>query len=282
LIAGEKMTKKITLLLILIFTIGLKTLVSQVSIAPVFVFMDDRNRFSSFVVLNGSNQNQEISVDFLFGYSSTDSLGNGFMVYDDPAAFEKYSVTDWVRASPRTFVLEPGQRQTVRINARPPQTIADGMYWTRIRTTSNPQIPSVDDLAVEGVRTQITFRFEQVTALFYKKGALSTGLNLSNIRAERDDNQLFTMVDVVRTGNAPFFGSAQISVRSSDNRVVAENTFPVSIYFDGTRRFSIPVDRFQAGTYTIETRFESQRNDMPSQDIVQISPVSQSARVVIP
>jgi len=276
------MTKKITLLFILTLTIAVKSLVSQVSIAPVFVFMDDRNRFSSFVVLNGSNQNQEISVDFLFGYSSTDSLGNGFMVYDDPEAYAKFSVTDWVRAFPRTFVLEPGQRQTVRINARPPQEIADGMYWTRIRTTSNPQIPSVDELAVEGVRTQITFRFEQVTALFYKKGNLSTGLNLSNIRAVKDENQVSTMVDIVRTGNAPFFGSARIAIRSSDNRVVAENSFPVSIYFDGTRRFSIPVTGLQSGTYTIETRFESQRNDMPSQDIVQVTPITRTATVVIP
>lgn len=266
----------------LLFTLLVKTALSQVSIAPIFVFMDDRNRFGSFVVLNGSSQNQEISVDFIFGYSSTDSLGNGLMVYDDPEVFAKYSVTDWVRAFPRTFVLEPGQRQTIRINARPPTEIADGMYWTRIRTTSNPQIPSVDDLAVEGVRTQITFRFEQVTALFYKKGNLTTGLNLSNIRAERNENQVAALVDINRTGNAPFFGSAHITIRNSDNRVVAESSFPVSIYFDGTRRFSIPVDGLQSGTYTIDTRFESQRNDMPSQDIVQMTPVTQSAIVLIP
>jgi P pilus assembly chaperone PapD len=270
------------LLLALFLTLsGSVVVLSQVSIAPVFVFMNDNNSFGSFIVMNGSNQNQEIAVDFVFGYSSTDGAGNGFMVYDDSTAYKQFAATDWVRAFPRNFVLEPGQRQTVRITARPPQGLSDGLYWTRIRTASNPQAPSIDELAVEGVRTQITFRFEQVTALFYKKGSINTGIRLNNIRGERTDNGFSALVDVYRSGNSPFFGSASITLRDASNRVVAENSFPVSIYFDGTRRFTIPVE-LSTGDYTVDVRFESQRGDMPSQDIIQTAPVSQSARVILP
>jgi len=254
---------------------------SQVSIAPVFVFMNDNNSFGSFVVMNGSNQNQEIGIDFVFGYSATDQSGNGFMVYDDSVAFRKFAATEWVRAFPRNFVLEPGQRQTVRITARPPQGLSDGLYWTRIRTASNPQAPSIDELAVEGVRTQITFKFEQVTALFYKKGAVNTALRLNNIRGERTDNGFSALVDIYRTGNSPFFGSAFVTLRDENNRVIAENSFPVSIYFDGTRRFTLPAE-LTTGDYSLDIRFESQRGDMPGQDIIPITPVSQSARVTLP
>lgn len=270
------------LFLALIFSLSsVSALYSQVSIAPVFVFMNDGNSFGSFVVMNGSNQNQEIAVDFLFGYSATDETGNGFMVYDDSTAYEQYAATDWVRAFPRNFVLEPGQRQTVRITARPPQGLSDGLYWTRIRTASNPQTPSIDELAVEGVRTQITFRFEQVTALFYKKGDVNTGIRLNNIRGERTENGFSALVDVYRTGNSPFFGSVFVSLKDMSGRVVAENSFPVSIYFDGTRRFTLPAE-FATGDYTIDMRFESQRGDMPGQDIIPIEPVSQSAQVTLP
>lgn len=270
------------LFLALVFTFSVTSVViSQVSIAPVFVFMNDNNSFGSFVVMNGSNQNQEIAVDFVFGYSATDETGNGFMVYDDSLAYKQYAATDWVRAFPRNFVLEPGQRQTVRITARPPQGLSDGLYWTRIRTASNPQTPSIDELAVEGVRTQITFRFEQVTALFYKKGSLNTNIRLNNIRGERTDNGFSALVDVYRTGNSPFFGSAIVTLRDGSNRVVAENSFPVSIYFDGTRRFTLPAE-LSTGEYTVDVRFESQRGDMTTQDIIQITPVSQSARVTLP
>lgn len=270
------------LFLALVFILSSVSVVySQVSIAPVFVFMNDNNSFGSFVVMNGSNQNQEIAVDFVFGYSATDEAGNGFMVYDDSTAYAQYAATDWVRAFPRNFVLEPGQRQTVRITARPPQGIADGLYWTRIRTASNPQTPSIDELAVEGVRTQITFRFEQVTALFYKKGNVNTAIRLNNIRGERTENGFSALVDVYRTGNSPFFGSAFITLRDSNNRVVAENAFPVSIYFDGTRRFTLPAE-LSTGDYTVNIRFESQRGDMPGQDVIPIEPVSQSASVSLP
>lgn len=267
-------------LIILFLFVSLNTITAQVSIAPVFVFMNDGNSFGSFVVMNGSNQNQEIAVDFVFGYSATDELGNGFMVYDDSLAYEKFAATDWVRAFPRTFILEPGQRQTVRITARPPRDLADGMYWTRIRTASNPQAPSIDDLAVEGVRTQITFRFEQVTALFYKKGSLNTNLSLSNIQGERTDNGFSALVDIIRTGNAPFFGSATVKLSNTSNEVIAENIFPVSIYFDGTRRFTLP-DNVPNGNYTVEVTFTSQRSDMPNNDIVQTSPISLSGQVLL-
>ncbi len=270
------------LFLALIFSLSsVSAVYSQVSIAPVFVFMNDGNSFGSFVVMNGSNQNQEIAVDFLFGYSATDESGNGFMVYDDSVAYKQFAATDWVRAFPRNFVLEPGQRQTVRITARPPQGIADGLYWTRIRTASNPQTPSIDELAVEGVRTQITFRFEQVTALFYKKGNVNTAIRLNNIRGERTANGFSALVDVYRTGNSPFFGSAHLTLRDSNNRVAAENSFPVSIYFDGTRRFTLPGE-FSTGNYTVDIRFESQRGDMPGQDVIPIQPVNQSASVTLP
>ena len=266
------------LFVFLLSFVALNSLSAQVSIAPVFVFMNDGNSFGSFVVMNGSNQNQEIAVDFLFGYSATDESGNGFMVYDDSLAYTKYAATDWVRAFPRTFILEPGQRQTIRITARPPSDLADGMHWTRIRTASNPQAASIDDLAVEGVRTQITFRFEQVTALFYKKGELDTELKIDNLRGEQNENGFSALVDVSRSGNAPFFGSALISLKDLSGRVVAENTFPVSIYFDGTRRFSLP-DEVATGNYTLDIRFQSQRSDMPSNDIVQIDPVSQTTQI---
>ncbi|HAC16272.1 MAG TPA: hypothetical protein DCE78_10080 [Bacteroidetes bacterium] len=273
-----KINRLLSLLLLLFISIS--SLSAQVSIAPVFVFMNDGNSFGSFVVMNGSNQNQEIAVDFLFGYSSTDSLGNGFMVYDDSVAYEKFAATDWVRAFPRTFIIEPGQRQTVRITARPPTGLADGMYWTRIRTASNPQAPSIDDLAVEGLRTQITFRFEQVTALFYKKGALSTNLRLTNIQGDRTENGFSALVDIQRTGNAPFFGTANVKLRNTSNEIVAENVFPVSVYFDGTRRFTLP-DNVPNGTYTLDITFVSQRSDMPNNDIVQVNPVSLSGQIFL-
>jgi hypothetical protein len=270
---------KIPVILLFGLIFMFKPVIAQVTVAPVFVFMDDRNRFGSMTIINGSNQAQEISVDFLFGYLSSDQDGNGLMIYDDSLSAVRYGATDWLRAFPRTFVLEAGQRQTVRINARPPAQLEDGMYWTRVRTTSNPQTALIEQTEIEGVTTQISFRFEQNTALFYSKGNLQTGIEIAGLSAERNENGYSALVDIKRIGNTPFLGTVITRLRDVNNNTVSENRAPVSIYFDGLRRYNAALQDLPHGQYTLEVRFESQRGDMASQNIVQIQPVSQTIQV---
>ncbi|MBP3191120.1 hypothetical protein [Natronogracilivirga saccharolytica] len=249
---------------------------AQVTIAPTALFIDDTSRFGTFIVINGSSQTQEVSLSFQFGYPDTDENGQSFMNYDDEQAREKYSMADWVRVFPRSFTLEPDERQTVRMTVRPPQDIADGTYWTRIKTASNPAVPDIDDEVTDGVQAQITFRFEQVTAGFYKHGDVNTGVEIKAVDVKDSGNQKEIEAEVVRTGNSPFLGSMFLTVRNSDDEVVYERRKSTTVYMDVIRRMAFDTSEFSSGEYSAEVRFESQRPDISSRDIVQTTPVTET------
>ncbi len=268
-----------TLLLSFVF---LKASFAQVTIAPTALFIDEQSRFGTFLVLNGSDEAQEVSLTFEFGYPDTDVEGNSFMNYDDEEAKERYSMAEWVRGFPRNFSLQPGERQTVRLTVRPPGNIPDGTYWTRIKTTSNPAVPDIDDEVAEGVQAQITFRFEQVTAGFYKHGNVTTGVVFNDMSAEVDEGVGRVLANVERTGNSPFLGSMYLTVRDSNNNIVYERRSSTTVYIDATRRMEFDTSDLSPGTYTAEIRFESSRPDISVNDLVRADMVSQSTSFSIP
>lgn len=267
--------KKLTVLFLALFTVISGKAMSQITIAPTMVFIDQQNRFGSFLVLNGSEQPQEVSIDFPFGYPITNNQGDIQMIYEDSTVAEQYSISNLVRGFPQNFVLEPGQRQVVRLTLRP-GNFDDGTYWTRIRTTSNAQRAAIGEETSEEVTAQITYKFEQVTTLFYKQGDTTTGINLINFTHRETEDGIEFMADAERTGNSPFLGSILLEISDSDGNTVLERMTSTSIYFDYRQVFEIPAGELDAGSYNATITFKTERPDVPKQDIVQMEPLSRS------
>ena len=268
--------KKLSLTFLLLFTVALGGAVAQITIAPTMVFIDQQNRFGSFLVLNGSDQAQEVSIEFPFGYPVTDKQGNIQMVYDDSARAQRYGISDKVKGFPQNFVLQPGQRQVVRLTVRP-GGFSDGTYWTRIKTTSRAQNPPIGEEAGDEITAQITYEFEQVTTLFYKHGATGTGIDIRDFSRQNSENQYEFVADVSRTGNSPFLGSIFLTVTDEDGNTIVEKQTSTSIYFDYRQVFEVAKDELDDGaSYTAEITFETQRPDVPSDKIIQMEPVSRS------
>jgi hypothetical protein len=65
--------------IIFLFLFVSSSIYSQVIISPYVVYMDQKDRFGTYIVQNKSLEEYEISISFVFGYPVTDSLGNGTM-----------------------------------------------------------------------------------------------------------------------------------------------------------------------------------------------------------
>ena len=115
---------------------------AQVTISPTSLFIDSKSKFATLLIMNGSEVAQEVKLSWEFGYPKTDEDGNIGMVYNDVKEEELHSAAGWIRGFPKSFVLEAGARQIVRITARAPRGLADGTYWSRLKTTSG--IPAGD------------------------------------------------------------------------------------------------------------------------------------------
>jgi len=228
--------------------------------------------------MNGTDSKQEVSLEFPFAYPDADSTGQIHMVYDNQAMASKYSIADGVKGFPRNFILEPGKRQAIRLTVKPGKQYKDGMYWTRIKTISNPESPPVGPAEGNNINPQITFKFEQVTTLFYKVGKLNTGLTIQGIKVDLNGEKSAVITEVNVEGNSPYLGTMNLDIKDASGKSVLTQRVFVSIYMNDTRRIEFNGSGLKSGEYTAELSFTTERGDIPQKDIVQAPPVSQNVR----
>lgn len=269
--------KRVTLTIV--FVLLCTNIHGQVTIAPTNMFLSDNNPFGTYMVINGSSEAQEITVDFLFAYSATDENGNRRIIQDDSTLAEKHSIANKVRAFPRNFTLAPEQRQIVRLRLSDTNSLEDGTYWARIRTKSIPETPPIEVQSTATVSARVGISFEQVTGLFFKKGTVTTGIEINDIRTNinpDNPNELIVLADYARTGNSPFLGTITMSVRDSNNRELSTNFVSTSHYFDGTHRQTIDITELSNGNYQLTVEFATKRTDVSESDLVRMQPVRKS------
>ena len=262
-----------SILLSLVFALIGLSVTAQVSLAPTTVFAD-ANGIGTLYVSNGSEKAQEVSVSFLFGYPGNDSIGNMVMVYDDAIRAEQFGLGDRIRTFPRSFILAPGEQQTVRFQVRPDRSRAAGTYFTRVKVLSGAQTAAVGEVPTEGISAQVSFKLEQVISVFYKNGESNTGLDLSKLEASKKENAIRIVSEFSVLGNSPYLGSLQAVIRSSDGKEVGRQEQTLALYFEGIRTFEIPIpEDLDAGNYEVELIFQTKRSDISSSDLVSSEPI---------
>lgn len=270
------------MLLITVFislTTGIAEVRGQVSIAPTAVFMSDRSPFASVMVSNSSQTAQEISISFRFGYSQSDEEGNISILYDTTG--REQSFTEHLNAFPRNFIIQPGQRQTVRLAARGHGNKPDGTYWARINILATPLSPALETSSANAVSARINMNFEQIIPAFFKKGNTTTGLQIRSIDFLQDNNDGAFLLDLQRTGNSPYLGQTLVRITNVNGRQVMEQVYNLSVYFDILRRYNFDLSEFAPGTYEATFTFQTQRRDASRSDLVQANPIQRTIKFTV-
>lgn len=254
---------------------------AQVAIAPTAVFLDDRTPFGTLLIANRSGEPQEVAIEFRFGYPVSDSLGRIAMAYGDSLPAAAWSVRPWVRAFPRRFVLEPGEDQMVRIVARVPPGLPEGVYWTRIVTSSVGRAPvlAAGD-GGNGPSARVDVRLEQVTTLLYRHGRVGTAVSIGDPVVTTDSAGVHFLVPLARGGNAPFLGTLAVRVIDAAGASVAHAEETIALYVPMTRR--LRVARLPRGRYTAEIVVETRRGDLPREELFEIRPVTRRVPFTVP
>jgi P pilus assembly chaperone PapD len=245
--------------------------IAQVTISPTAVFLDSNSKVGSFFVSNPSNSAVEVRLSFEFAYPATDETGRLFLNYDDNEAEERFSLIPHLRAFPTTFILDPNQRQTIRLIGRLPQSADPATYWTRMRVSSSQLTPPIGETAEGQVAAQVTFQIDQVTAVLVHHGSVQTGVTIhsTEARIDADRERLLILTDVERTGNAPFIGSVTTSILGPNGQEVDTRRSSTSVYFRNLQRVEFELSDLPSGNYTAVTTYETSRNDISSRNLVQ-------------
>jgi P pilus assembly chaperone PapD len=272
---------KISLIILFLAVFPILT-TAQISIAPTNIFLNENSKFGTFMVINNSNDPQEISIESTFGYFVTDAEGNKTFSNEDSTIAQKYSVADDIRAFPKDFVLQPKQRQVVRLRIMAPNKVADGTYWARIKTISRAESAPIELKDDQSIGANIGVVIQQMSGLFYKVGKTTTSITIEKIEVGTiSDGKLQLKTKIKKGGNSPFLGS--ITTRILKNgKVMATKFTSTSFYFDGIHSDIIDISDVPSGQYTAEVTFETRRSDISSDDLVQMQPVTATTTITIP
>ena len=262
--------------------LGCDILEAQVTVAPSMLFIDARNGIGNLYITNNTASPQEVSIGFAFGYPNADSAGNATMNYNDTLAAKIYSLNPMVHAFPRSFILGANQQQTVRLQVRGSNTAKDAFYFTRVKITSNAKSADIGRRQTDSVATQISFKFDQILPVFYRKGDLSTGLVIHSVSTTLKDNKLIALADVERTGSAPFIGSVKAELFSPTNESVALFEATATVYFRMKEKFELDLSKAGKGPHRLVMTFETKRSDVSSDDLFHAQPVTKEVTVNIP
>lgn len=242
-----------------------------VSVSPMSLFMSHTNRTGTITLYNPNPLPEEIEISFAFGYPQSDSAGDVTVPLSDAAPAGEPSAVPWLRAFPRRLVLQPGQQQVVRILGQPPADLPDGEYWSRILIVATGGRPPVEQQVQPDVRVAISMRTIIVASLNYRKGKVTTGISISDARAERTPEGVQFTVDMARTGEAAWLGRIGIELLAADGRVLHEEEDVLSVYRTLRRRFTVPgVSDVARVRYTLST----DRPELGQTNIIAAPPVS--------
>ena len=230
-------------------------------LAPQAVFIDDRNRAAQVTIGNNGDTPEEATIELKFGFPDVDSAGTPYVRFVDDPGPEFHSNADWIRAFPQRVRLEPRSQQVVRLLARPPDSLPDGEYYSRLIITGRGatlRVGSTDSAVRAGLQLEIKL----VGSVTYRKGRLTTGIQIRGLTAEAEGDSLSVWVHMSREGNAAYLGTAEIEVLNGAGRILRRSTMTVAVHYPVRRRFSMPLDSLAPGDYNVRLRLHTRREDL--------------------
>ena len=279
--------------LLLLLSLGVaSSLAAQgVMVAPHAVFIDHTQRSGSVLLYNPGTQPVEVAISTIFGVPKTDSAGT--IKLDTLIADSSTSALAWIQAFPRRLTVGPRERQTIRLLARPPVGLADGEYWLRLVIAAQAgRVPISGVADTTAIQIGLTLEVRTIIGVNYRKGPVSTGVTLSNLRAEIIGDSLISRARIERRGNAAFIGTIRETLIDSTGAVRAQlsgdssvTTYesPVGVYFTMEPRLASGIAKpgLRAGRYWLRYEIVTDRDDLDPKVVLKASAVRDSVQVIV-
>jgi len=245
-----------------------------VTVSPTAVYITSRNPSALLTLINTGSRPEEIELSIGFGYPVSDSTGALRVDIVDTAAPGEPSLTSYLRVFPRRLVLQPGQRQVVRVMVAMPAGAADGEYWGRVLVKSRGGEAPIEQ-SEGNVRMQLSLETTFATAVFFHKGEMKTAVAVSSAAARRTGDSVQFTLDLKRDGNSAFLGRIRAELLDAKGGTVAEVEDVVAVYRQLRRRFVLRTGKpLPAGAYTVRYLVDTERPDLPPQGPIKAAPVT--------
>lgn len=259
----------------------------SVLVTPRLLVLDPQHRMASLTLTNPGDSLLHASVQWEFSYPATDAQGRTALTSTLPATVATSpSLIPWVHGVPTEVTLRPHQTQAVTMTLQVPPSTPDGEYWAQLVVVrpNTPLLLAAHTAAgvATTVHAQLTLRDE--VSVFYRQGAMTTGLTLTQPQATVTDGVVRACVHVHRTGTAHFAGSVHVAIHDDrTGRDTLATTLPLAVYYALAPCYSVSVPGLAPGHYTVTLRYDTtDRPDLPSAFQLPMTPVQAAIPFEIP
>lgn len=248
-----------------------------IDIYPVQVFINHPNRSAPVNITNSTDTPQEVWLSFRFGYPVAFDTGQVIFNWGDTLASAGANAAPWLRAVPERVVLEPGGSQTVRLVVSPPGILPEGEYWARGVVSYKRSRSAARQ---RGVVTSLVT--DMVIPVHYRKGGLTSGIVMSDLAASVTGQRLSVGFSLTRTGNAAYWGTAQMNLINGAGKVVDTRRQPLVIYKSLTYKNFIDLEALPSGPYSLSVMLDTKHPAIKRDIRINSAPVSETIKFTIP
>lgn len=269
----------LTLAFALVMVVG--TASSQVLIAPTAAYLGDRSTSTTVQIMNPSTEDREVTLRLEFGYPVTDSTGTTTIEYADSHASGNFSCASWITVFPRKFLLKAGARQTVRLTARTPASISDGVYWARLVTTTITTTTLSNADTTTNVGARLAFNYNQVIPVTYRHGDPTLQLSTTGLTTQVYAGKTLPILPLAVTGNGAFIGSITCDATPLGDGTPQRVVIPISVYFNANKRIGEPLSILQPGSYRLALRVAAEKEGTSTDLIARADEVTLESTIVV-
>jgi hypothetical protein len=253
-----------------------------VLVAPHAIFIDHRTRSGFVQLYNPGTAPTEVSIVALFGYPITDSVGQLELKTVEQPDSTLPSAVAWIQAFPRRAVIPPLGRQVIRLLVTPPTGVADGDYWARLAISAKGgAVPVTGADTTKGITVGLNLEVRTIIPLIYRKGAVTTGLAISDLRTAIEPDSLVIRARLTRTGTGSYLGTVRGTLVNSGGGTAGSFDMPIGVYYELDPRFTIARAGLKPGPYLLRFSVTAERTDIPAEQTLKAPTVRDSIQVQI-
>ena len=180
------------------------------------------------------------------------------------------------------MLIEPDERQVVRLMVRPPKGLTDGEYWARVMISSQRNDTPILTIDKEKkIGTQVHMVTRQAIMFKYRKGDLTTQLELDRATASFKDSTVEIMLDMANQGNASYVGMLHASLKDQSGQEVDRFDLRLAVYRQLRRRIDLKLGEHAYNPpYEVKVEINNGgRNDINPRDLIRGNKIAQTLAV---
>lgn len=270
------------LCLMLVLLVPAHVSAQAILVAPQGVVLSNRERAGSVELYNPSPNAVEITVRAVYGHPTTTAEGDLTLSIVEVPDSTQPSAAGFVEAFPRRLVLQPNQRQTVRLLARPPVGLPEGEYWARlVIAAKDAQAPATATADTTSVSIGLTLEVRTIIAVNYRNGAQRTGVQLGDVSVNATSDSLIVRAPMTRLGTAAWIGTTIVRVLNARGDVVAKQSMQTAVYQSIAPRFAFDRSVLTPGQYRVSVDMNTDRPDVTQSTLLRAPPQHAETTITI-